>query len=56
MSANKGVFGVNLGHVWNEIDRMRGWLDQLMGLWEKGAIRPKIARTFPFDEAPGAAT
>jgi len=25
-------------------------------LWEKGAIRPKIARTFPFDEAPGAAT
>jgi len=42
--------------MWGEIDRMRGWLDQLMGLWGKGAIRPKIARTFPFDEAPGAAT
>src|SRR5271165_959173 len=51
MSANKGVFGVNLGHMWGEIDRMRGWLDQLMSLWEQGAIKPKIARTFPFDEA-----
>ncbi len=54
MNANKGVFGVNQGHMWGEIDRMRGWLDQLMGLWEKGATRPKIARTFPFDEAPAA--
>ena len=54
MSANKEVFGVNLGHVWNEIDRMRGWLDQLMGLWEMGAIKPKIARVFTFDEAAAA--
>jgi len=54
MNANKGVFGVNLGHMWGEIDRMRGWLDQLMSLWEQGAIKPKIARTFPFDEAPVA--
>lgn len=23
-----------------------------MGLWEKGAIKPKIARAFKFDEAP----
>ncbi len=54
MNANKGVFGVNLGHMWGEVDRMRGWLDQLMGLWEQDAIKPKIARTFPFDEAPAA--
>ena len=46
MNANKGVFGVDLGHMWGEIDRMRGWLDQLMRLWEEGAIKPKIARTF----------
>ena len=54
MNANKGVFGVNLGHMWGEIDRMRGWLDQLMSLWDEGAIKPKIARTFPFDEAAAA--
>ncbi len=54
INANKGVFGVNLGHMWDEVDRMRGWLDQLMSLWEHGAIKPKIARTFPFDEAAAA--
>jgi NADPH:quinone reductase-like Zn-dependent oxidoreductase len=54
MSANKGVFGVNLGHMWGEFDRMRGWMDQLMGLWETGVIKPRIARVFNFDEAPAA--
>jgi synaptic vesicle membrane protein VAT-1 len=54
MNANKGVFGVNLGHMWGEIDRMTGWIDQLIGLWNQGAIRPKIARTFRFEEAAAA--
>ena len=54
MNANKGVFGVNLGHMWGEVARMRGWMDQLISLWEKGAIKPKIARTFRFDEAAAA--
>ncbi len=54
MNANKGVFGVNLGHMWGEFDRMRGWMDQLIGLWESGAIKPKVARVFTFDEAAAA--
>jgi NADPH:quinone reductase-like Zn-dependent oxidoreductase len=54
MSANKGVFGVNLGHMWGEFDRMRSWMDQLIGLWEIGEIKPKIARVFKFEEAPAA--
>jgi hypothetical protein len=54
MSANKGVVGVNLGDMWDEIDRMGGWVDQLMSLWEEGAIKPKIARIFRFDEAAAA--
>ncbi len=54
MNANKGVFGVNLGHMWGEIDLMRGWLDPLMGLWEKGVIKPRIARVFAFNEAAAA--
>jgi NADPH:quinone reductase-like Zn-dependent oxidoreductase len=54
MNANKAVFGVNLGHMWDEIDRMTRRGDQLMGLWEQGAIKPKIARTFPFDKAAAA--
>ncbi|MGO9628311.1 MAG: synaptic vesicle VAT-1 family membrane protein [Xanthobacteraceae bacterium] len=54
MNANKGVFGVNLGHMWGEVERLRGWADQLLDLWRQGAIKPKIARTFPFDEAAQA--
>lgn len=54
MNANKGVFGVIQGHMWGEFDRMRPWIDELMGLWEIGAIKPKIARVFKFDEAPAA--
>ena len=52
LNANKGVFGVNLGHMWGEIDRMRGWANELLDLWSKGVIHPKIDRTFRFDEAP----
>ncbi|MCI4679641.1 medium chain dehydrogenase/reductase family protein [Rhodoblastus acidophilus] len=51
---NKGVFGVNLGHMWSEIDALRGWGEQLLELWREGAIKPKIARVFKFDEAPQA--
>jgi synaptic vesicle membrane protein VAT-1 len=54
INANKGVFGVNLGHMWGEVARMSGWIDQLASLWEQGAIKPKIARTFSFDDAPAA--
>jgi synaptic vesicle membrane protein VAT-1 len=54
MNANKGVFGVNLGHLWGEIDRQRQWVDGLMELWSIKAIKPKIAKTFRFDEAAKA--
>lgn len=51
INANKGVFGVNLGRMWDETDRLRLWAEELHGLWEKGAIRPRIDRTFSFEEA-----
>jgi NADPH:quinone reductase-like Zn-dependent oxidoreductase len=54
INANKGVFGVNQGHLWGEIDRVRGWGEQLLELWKQGAIKPKIAQSFKFDEAAAA--
>ena len=47
MNANKGVFGVNLGHMWGEIERMRQWGNALLELAAQGAIKPKVARSFP---------
>jgi NADPH:quinone reductase-like Zn-dependent oxidoreductase len=54
MNANKGVFGVNLGHMWGEIDRLRDWGDALMELAAKAVIKPKVAASFKFDDAPKA--
>jgi len=54
LNANKGVFGVNLGHLWGEVDRIRGWADQILDLWAQGVIKPHIARSFRFDEAADA--
>ncbi len=54
MDANKGVFGVNLGHLWGEVDRLRGWAMELMDLCEKGVVKPVIARSFKFDDAAAA--
>ncbi len=54
INENKGVFGVNVGHLWGEVDRIRGWAGQLLDLWAQGVVQPQVARTFRFDEAAAA--
>src|SRR3984893_11856676 len=54
MNANKGVFGVNIGPIWAETDRLREWGETLMELAVRGIVRPKVAATFKFDDAPKA--
>ncbi len=54
MNANKGVFGVNLGHMWGEVERIRVWAAELLALYASGAIKPHVDRTFAFDEAAAA--
>jgi len=51
---NKGVFGANLGHMWDEIERMSGWVEELLGWWHDGVVKPVVAQTFRFDEAAAA--
>ena len=51
INSNKGVFGVNLGRMWGEIDRSRLWAEELMGLWKTGVIKPRIDKVFSFDDA-----
>lgn len=54
MNANQGVMGVNLGHLWNAQDRVAGWAQAILSLYERGAVRPHVDRTFSFDEAAEA--
>ena len=51
---NKGVFGVNLLHLWGELARIRSWMDTLLGYYRDGAIKPLVAEVFPFDRAAAA--
>lgn len=54
INENKGVFGVNLGHLWNEVPRIRGWADDLLALWDAGVVRPHVDKVFSFAEAAAA--
>jgi synaptic vesicle membrane protein VAT-1 len=54
MNANKTVAGVNIGHLWNEMEMLNEDLAALIELYRKGAIRPRIDRVFRFGQAPDA--
>lgn len=54
MSRNKGVFGLNLGHMWNEGEKVRAWTQEIMRGVAEGWIRLHVDRTFRFDEIADA--
>lgn len=54
MNGNRGVFGVNLGHMWGEAELVNSWIAELVTLYEQGAIKPQIAQTFPLADAAEA--
>jgi NADPH:quinone reductase-like Zn-dependent oxidoreductase len=54
MNANKSVFGVNIGHMWNERNKLRGWMQDILNGIEAGWVRPHVDRTFPFEQAGDA--
>jgi NADPH:quinone reductase-like Zn-dependent oxidoreductase len=54
MNANKGVFGVNLGHLWDEKDMMSEVLTELLQWWADGKIEPVIDSVLPFSKVAEA--
>jgi NADPH:quinone reductase-like Zn-dependent oxidoreductase len=51
MNANKCVFGVNLGHMWNERNKISAWMQNILKGVEQGWVRPHVDRTFLFEQA-----
>ncbi|MEU1972123.1 medium chain dehydrogenase/reductase family protein [Microbacterium sp. NPDC019599] len=51
MSANRSVFGVNLGHMWHEPDMIAEWMRLLLDGVTEGWVRPHVDRTFPLPAA-----
>lgn len=54
INRNRGVFGLNLGHMWGEGEKVAGWTREIMRGVAEGWIRPHVDRTFPFAEIADA--
>lgn len=54
MNQNRGVFGLNLGHLWSERRQLAGVMDFLMQEIGAGRLQPIVARTFALERAADA--
>jgi NADPH:quinone reductase-like Zn-dependent oxidoreductase len=54
MDQNRAVAGVNMGHLWKEVDLLSGELRALLALYREGKIKPTVDKVFKFEEAAAA--
>ena len=54
MNENRGVVGVNLGHLWDRVDELRAMLGEILELVGAGTFEPVVDRSFPFEQAAAA--
>ena len=51
---NRGVFGLNLGHLWSEVRHLDGAMGLLLEELNQGRLAPVVAKTFPMAQAADA--
>jgi NADPH:quinone reductase-like Zn-dependent oxidoreductase len=54
LNKNRGVFGLNLGHMWHEPEKVAVWMRDILRGVEEGWVNPYVDRSFSFDEAGAA--
>ena len=54
INRNRGVFGLNVGHLWDERRQLQPLMDFLMTELSAGRLEPIVARTFPLEKAGDA--
>jgi NADPH:quinone reductase-like Zn-dependent oxidoreductase len=54
INRNRGVFGLNLAHLWSETPMLRTAMDHLLADFQSGRLTPIVARTFPLERAGDA--
>jgi NADPH:quinone reductase-like Zn-dependent oxidoreductase len=54
LNKNRGVFGLNLGHLWHEPEKVAQWMKAIIRGVEEGWINPYVDRAFRFEEAGAA--
>jgi NADPH:quinone reductase-like Zn-dependent oxidoreductase len=51
INRNRGVFGLHLGHLWEERAQLAPLMEMLLAELRAGRLRPVVARTFPLEKA-----
>ena len=54
LNKNRGVFGLNLGHMWHEPEKVAIWMREILRGVEEEWLRPYVDQAFPFAEASKA--
>ena len=48
LNKNRGVFGLNLGHMWHEPEKVATWMEAILAGVTEGWVRPHVDKAFPF--------
>ena len=56
MNSNKGVFGVNLGHLWNEHLKFKEWMEIILDGVTEGWVKPHVDKVFSLNDVQKAHT
>ncbi len=54
MGDNRGVFGVNLGHLWDEQAKIIPMMSEIVDLVDKKVFTPVVDSVYTFDKAGDA--
>jgi NADPH:quinone reductase-like Zn-dependent oxidoreductase len=54
INRNRGVFGLNLGHMWGEGEKVARWTQEIMRGVAEGWVRPHVDRAFSFGQIADA--
>lgn len=50
LNKNRGVFGLNLGHMWHEPEKVAVWMRDILRGVDEEWIQPYVDRSFKFEE------
>jgi NADPH:quinone reductase-like Zn-dependent oxidoreductase len=50
LNKNRGVFGLNLGHMWHEPEKVALWMRDILRGVDEDWIRPHVDQVFTFDD------
>ena len=54
INRNRGVFGLHVGHLWEQREQLAPLMEMLMTEFRAGRLHPVVAKTFPLDRAADA--